>query len=117
VNDAYTLVLLPNGEKVLLKFNQAFCDPDPLQLEALFQPHQLRAHGVIVDDCAKRHKRSDGNPGGQCLTTPDLTLDMHFDGWKCYFCIQKPTADDMQKYPIVEMTSSQPYEPQSRRFS
>jgi len=23
----------------------------------------------------------------------------------------------MQKYPIVEMTSSQPYEPQSRRFS
>jgi len=47
VNDAYTLVLLPTGEKVLLKFNQAFCDPDPLQLEALFQPHQLRAHGVI----------------------------------------------------------------------
>jgi len=42
---------------------------------------------------------------------------MHFDGWKCYFRIQKPTADDMQKYPIVEMTSSQPYEPQSRRLS
>jgi hypothetical protein len=37
VNDAYTLALLPDGEKVLLKFNQAFCDPDPLQLEAMFQ--------------------------------------------------------------------------------
>jgi len=36
VNDAHTLALLPNGKKVLLKFNQAFCDPDPLQLEALF---------------------------------------------------------------------------------
>jgi len=82
VNDAYTLALLPNGEKVLLKFNQAFYDPDLLQLEELFQPHQFRANGVIVDDCAKRHKHSDGNPGGQCLTTLDLTLDMHFDGWK-----------------------------------
>ena len=117
VNDAYTLALLPTGDKVLLKFNQALCDPDPLQLEALFQPHQLRSHGVLVDDCAKRHRRSDGNPGGQCLTTPESTVDMHFDGFKCYFRIQKPTANDMQKYEIIELTSSQPYEPQSRRFS
>ena len=71
VNDAYTLALLPDGEKVLLKFYQAFCDPDPLQLEALFQPHQLRAHGVIVDDCAKRHLPADGEQGGQCLITPE----------------------------------------------
>jgi len=39
--------MLPDGEKVLLKFNQAFCDPDPLQLEVILQ---LRAHGVIADD-------------------------------------------------------------------
>jgi len=111
------LALLPDGEKVLLKFNQAFCDPDPLQLEALFQPHQLRAHGVIVDDCAKRHLHADGEQGGQCLITPEQKMEMHFDGWKTYFLIRKPSATDMQKYPIVEMTSPLPYEPQRCRYS
>ena len=82
MNDAYTLLSLPNGIKVLLKFSQALCDPDPLQLEELFQPHQLRAHGVIVDVCAKRHQRPDVKPGGQCLTTPESTIDMHCDGFK-----------------------------------
>jgi len=117
VNDAYTLATLPEGEKIILRFNQVFCDVDPLQQEALFQPHQLRAHGVMVDDCAKRHLRADGQPGGQCLITPERKIDMHFDGWKCYLRIQKPTAADIQKYAIIEMTSSRPYEPQSRRHS
>jgi len=117
VNDAYTLATLPNGKKTILKVNQAFCDSDPLQSEALFQPHQLRAHGVIVDDCARRHLRADGQPGGQCLITPECKLDMHFDGWKTYFRIQKPTAEDLQNYDIVELTSPRPYEPQRRRSS
>ena len=87
VNDAYTLATLPDGKKTILKVNQAFCDTDPFQSEALIQPHQLRAHGVIVDDCARRHLRADGKPGGQCLITPEHKLDMHFDGWKTYFRI------------------------------
>ena len=68
-------------------------------------------------DCGKIHLRLDGKPGGQCLTTPESTIDMHFDGFKCYFHIQKPTAEDMQKYEVIELTSSQPYEPRIRRFS
>ena len=117
VNDAYTLATLPDGEKIVLKINQALCDNDPFQTEALFQPHQLRAHGVQVDDCASRHAGADGQPGGQCLITPSRKLAMHFDFWKCYFRIQKPTAEDLQKYDIIELTSNRPYEPQNRRHS
>ena len=106
VNDAYTLATLPDGEKIVLKINQALCDNDPFQTEALFQPHQLRAHGVRVDDCTSRHAGADGQPGGQCLITSSRKLDMHFDFWKCYFRIQKPTAEDLQKYDIIELTLS-----------
>jgi len=36
VNAAYTLATLPEGEKIILKLNQHFCDVDPLQQEVLF---------------------------------------------------------------------------------
>ena len=41
---------------------------------------------------------------------------MNFDDWKCYFRAQKPTHKDLTKYPIVEITSPLPYEPQ-RHYS
>ena len=40
VNEAYTLAILPNNDKVLFVINQCFLDRDPLQTEALLQPHQ-----------------------------------------------------------------------------
>ena len=54
-NYSYTLVTLPNNVKVIFKINQAFLVNDPTQTEALLQPHQVRAFGIIVDDCASRH--------------------------------------------------------------
>ena len=41
---------------------------------------------------------------------------MHFDGWKCYFKLEKPTLLDLIKYDIRKLTSSLPYEPH-RRYS
>ena len=35
VNEAYTLVTLPNNTKVIFKINQAFLDRDLSQIEAL----------------------------------------------------------------------------------
>ena len=55
VNTAFTLVTLPDNTKVIFQINQAFLDRDPLQTEALLQPHQARSFGIIVDDCAERH--------------------------------------------------------------
>ena len=116
VSDAYTLVTLRNNSKVLFKLNQCFLDRNPKQTEALLQPHQMRAFGVVVDDCASCHLGPSLKPGGQCLTIADTSYGMHFDGWKCYFRAQKPTTHDLVKYPIIELTSGQPYEPQ-RRYS
>jgi hypothetical protein len=42
VVDACTLATLPDGNKVILRINQALMDMDPKQHEALIQPHQMR---------------------------------------------------------------------------
>ena len=60
VNNAYTLVILTNHVKVIFKINQACLDNDPTQTDALLQPHQVRAFGIIVDDCFKIHLSTSG---------------------------------------------------------
>ena len=70
-----------------------------------------------MDDCAKRHLNSKGEPGGQCIKAHDKTIDLHFDGWKCYLRVSKPTADDLKKHPTHELTSRKPYTPQNRQHS
>ena len=41
VNDAFTIALLGDGTKILLKINHALLDTNPDQDEALLQPHQV----------------------------------------------------------------------------
>ena len=65
LNESFTLATLPNKSKVVFQINQAFLDRDPLKTEALLQPHQMRAFGLVVDDCAHRHISKDGIPGGE----------------------------------------------------
>ncbi len=117
VSDAFTLARFDDGSKVIFKLNQAFLDTSPNQHEALLAPHQAREHGVSIDNCARCHQDAKGNPGSQCITTPEGTFPFHFDGSKCFFLISKPTEDDMLKYPQVELTSSRPYEPVVRAHS
>ena len=85
INEAFTLTILPDNRKVMFQISQAFMDRNPLQNEALLQPHQMRAFGTIVDDCAHRHIRIDGKLGGQCMHVGKTKYPIHFDGWKCYF--------------------------------
>ena len=45
------------------------------------------------------------------------TLPFMFDGYKIYCVTDKPEPSDLNgKYPIYEITSSQPYEPQQRCY-
>ena len=67
VNKAYNSVTFSNNTKVIFKINQAFLDRYCDQTEALLQPHQARALGIIVDDCAKRHIVTSGQHRGQCI--------------------------------------------------
>ena len=117
VNDAYTLVHLKDGTKVVFKINQAFCDTDSTQTEALLATHQVRDFGVSIDNCAKCHLRHDGTPGSQSISTPNGNYEFHFDGKKCYFDISKPTQEDLQTYPVVVLTSNTLYEPRCRDHS
>ena len=80
VSQTYTLVTLPGNTRVIFKMNQCFLDRDPLQSEALLQPHQARAFGVIVDECVSYHLGIDENRGGQRLIFDDVSYSMHFYG-------------------------------------
>ena len=37
---------------------------------------------------------------------------MYFDGWKWFYKLEKPTADDLVKFKVIELTSRLRYEPQ-----
>ena len=37
---------------------------------------------------------------------------MYFDGWKYFYKLENPTADDLVKFEIIELTSRLKYEPQ-----
>ena len=78
MNEAYTLVYLPDDTKVLFLLNQCFLDRNPDQTESLLQPHQARAFGVIVDDCSSGHICADGLRGSQSITVGDKVFKMHF---------------------------------------
>ena len=82
VNNCYTVATFSNNPPVLLKINQALLDTNPNQTEALLQPHQARAYGVAVDDCARRHCSASGKPSGHCITIGTDVLPLNFDGWK-----------------------------------
>ena len=114
VNESFTLATLPNKGKAIFQINQAFLDRYPLQTEALLQPHQMRAFGLVVDDCVHIHMGKDGKPGGQCIEVGNAKYPMHFYGWKYYFQIQKHNPIDLAKYPITELTFPMIYDPQSR---
>ena len=79
VNDAVTCVVVDNGPNILIRLNQCLLDTDPNQQESLLQPHQARAFGIIVDDCARCHLGNDGNPGGQSVKLDTVTLPLHID--------------------------------------
>ena len=113
VINCYTVATFTNNPPVLLKINQALLDTNPNQTEALLQPHQARAFGVAVDDCARRHCSASGKPGDQCITIGKDVLPLHFDGWKCYLHTRQPSSQEMKTLPVYELTSQFAYNPQS----
>ena len=99
-------------KKILLELNQCLLDLSANQSESLLQPHQARAHGVIVNDVAKRHLATDKRQGAQNLVVDDVEIPLNFDGWKCYFTVSKPTTEQLKLLPKFTLTSELPYLPQ-----
>ena len=74
VNDAFTVAILDNDTPVLLKFYQALLDLNPNQEESLLQPHQARANGVIIDDCASCYMVQMGTLVARALLSAEITF-------------------------------------------
>ena len=117
VSEAYTMLVCSDGYTALVRLNQVLLNRDPGQTEALFQPHQLRAGGVLVDDVPTCHTASDGKPGTQCVQVGDRKLPLYFDGYKTYFRLARPSEEDLQSVPVYRLTSELPYEPQRRKYT
>ncbi len=78
----------------------------------MLQPHQARAYGVVVNDVASRHTTTENKQGVQNLVVNEKSLPLNFDGWKCYFNINKPTPEQLKTLPRFKLTSELPYAPQ-----
>ncbi len=117
VGTGAALIKLANGTKLILIIHQALIDENPNQVESLLQPHQCRAHGVAIDDCAKRHRHIDGSNGDQCIKVLNHRIPLFYDGYKCYLLLSKPTLKDIERYPHVELTSPLMYEPDKRVYT
>lgn len=97
--------------------NQCLVDEDPEQTESLLQPHQLRAHGVLLDDVPPCHLRIDGNPGTLRLKVGETEVPLYFDGLKTYIICVRPTEEEIHSLPHVILTSTEPYEPRTRHYT
>ena len=105
VVNAATKVVFQDGTKAILVLNNFLCEESPDQTESLLNPHQLRAHHVRVDDTARHHRNLDGSYGSQCIVVEGTTLPLHFDGFKAYFSISKPTHNEFHTLPRYELTA------------
>ena len=101
VVDAVTKVTLKDGSSYILQLNQSLIDLCSSQRESLLQPHQARAHGVMIDDCPTHHKTITGTPGSQRIKVADIVIPLLFDGLKSYLLLTKPTTADIEQYPRV----------------
>lgn len=60
VNKAFVLVIL-NGDTILIKINQALVGLDPSQSGTVLQLEHVRAFGIVIDAYTMRHVLPNGN--------------------------------------------------------
>ena len=102
---AATVVTLENGQQYILLVYNGLLDRNPEENESMLLPHDARAHGVIIDDVSTEHFHADGTHGKQCAIVEGTELPFHFDEKMMYWCISKPTPDQLESLPLLELTS------------
>ena len=111
-----TKATFADGRTCILILNQFMLDENPSQTESLLNPHQARANEVLLDDTAVTHKRVDGNFGTQRFVVDNISFPLHFDGYKMYISICKPTHTEYDTLPRYTLTADTPFEPQLGRI-
>ena len=85
----------PRLGTVLLGIGAAAWDDRPEQTESLLNSHELRLHGVEVDDKAAR----DG--GGQKLVVDGIDIDLTFEnGRLLYIPLRRPTREELENQEV-----------------
>ena len=64
-SEMYTLVTVDSETKVIFKLHKFFLDRDPLQMDTLLQPYQIRSFDIIINNSVKYHCATNGEAEGQ----------------------------------------------------
>ena len=100
-----TVLVLEGGTRVLAVVYWALLDPDSTQTESLLLPHQAREHHVVIDDVADTHLTTGGRFGTQSAWIGEDQYPFCFDGKMMYWKICKPTPEELENLPVIELTS------------
>jgi len=102
---ACTLYQAPSGECYILRFNQGLWFGEELPY-SLINPNQMRLIGMNVQD-----NPFSNEPLSIRDTLDEICISMDMEGIIVGWTSSCPTDDDMKNYPMIEMTSDTPWNP------
>ncbi len=104
------------GTTYILILGQAIYMGDKMQ-HTLICPNQLRARGLIADDCP-RHLSPRDNPSSHSIYDPDedFRLPLSLKGVTSYFTSRTPTAREIETCKWITLSDDQEWDPHSQGF-
>ena len=100
-----SLVRTENNELIILRAEHGFSNPSTTH--TLLCTFECREHGIIVDDCHKKHVKSvDGTRGTQSIQFPDKTkINLLCKAALMTFATETLELQDLEnnKYPIYDI--------------
>jgi hypothetical protein len=102
------------GRSYILIIHEALYFGDRLP-ETLINPNQLRAHGLKVDDVPKQFDSMSSH--SIHTKKSDVRISLDLDGIISGFESRKPTWDEYEEYPKLELTSLIKWKPSSSAFA
>ena len=101
------------GDTVILIVNQALYFGSHLS-HMLFNPNQLRSHGVTVEDIP-RHLSSKSSHS-IIVNEENFSIPLLLNGVISYFQVRKPSIDEVENCRHITLTSNEEWSPYSTRF-
>ena len=104
IGTGVTLATTENGEKMILRFNQSIINNK--NGKSILSMNQMRDYRTEVNETPKIY-------GGKqnLVTLDDHTFPLQYKQALTWLEIEYPTDEDMENYPIIEMTSELEWDP------
>ena len=101
------------GQTYLLIFYEMMYLGDRLPT-TLLNPNQIRAAGHKVHDCPRQYDTSSSH---SIITDDGLEMPLYMKGVISYLPLRKPTQEEIELAPRIEMTEDLPWDPTSHDFA